>query len=150
MLIPNGTHIMVLDGSKRVLYRNDGEAIEPDLTLIEDIEKPSSSTAEQGTDRPGRQFESAGTSRGAYESTDYHQQEEDRFTLEAVDQLNRLSADGKHKVILVATPHVLGLMPPLLNAATQNLLLAEINKDYAGRSARDIAHMLVQHNATQL
>ncbi len=149
MLIPNGTLIMVLDGAKRALYRNDGDAIEPELTLIEDIEKPSRSTTEQGTDRPGRRFESAGVSRGAYDGSDYHQQDEDRFARQAADQLNGLSAFGTHKIVLVAAAHVLGLMRSQLTAATQNLMLAEINKDYAGRSARDIATMLVQSLVSQ-
>jgi len=147
MLIPNGTHIMVLDGAKRVLYRNDGEAIEPDLVRIADTSHHSAETHDQGTERPGRRFESAGSSRGAYENSDYHQRDEDDFAVKSADILNALATDERHKLILVAAPRVLGVMRQHMTAETKRQLLAEIDKDYAGRSAHDVAEMLVQHVA---
>lgn len=145
MIVPNGTLIMVVDGAKSSLFRNTGGALAPELALIESSDEPSPSTAELGTDRPGRRFESRGTSRGAYESPDYHQQEEDRFSRDAAAHLNRLAAEGDHKLILVATAKVLGTMRPHIEAATHHLLIGEIAKDYAGRPARDVAEMLIRH-----
>lgn len=145
MIVPNGTLIMVVDGAKSSLFRNTGGALAPELALIESSDEPSPSTAELGTDRPGLRFESRGTSRGAYESPDYHQQEEDRFSRDAAAHLNRLAAEGDHKLILVAAAKVLGTMRPHIEAATHHLLIGEIAKDYAGRPARDVAEMLIRH-----
>lgn len=145
MIVPNGTLIMVVDGARSSLFRNTGPALAPELALVESSDDRSPSTAELGTDRPGRRFESMGTGRGAYEGPDYHQQEEDRFSRDAATHLNRLAANGDHKLILVAAPKVLGAMRPHIEAATQHLLISEIAKDYAGRPARDVAEMLIRH-----
>ena len=145
MIVPNGTLVLVVDGARSALFRNVGTALGPDLKLIETADQPSPRTATAGTDRPGRQHESTGTRRGSYESPDYHQQDEDRFALRAAEQLNRVAADGGHKLILVAAPKVLGTMRTHITAATQQLLIAEIAKDYAGRAASDVADMLSRH-----
>ena len=140
-----GTLILVVDGARSSLFRNTGAALAPELVKIESLDHQSPSTTELGTDRPGRRFESVGTGRGAYESPDYHQQEEDDFARDATAHLNRLAADGKHKLILVATPKVLGTMRPHIAAKTHQLLIGEIAKNYAGRSAQDVADLLVRH-----
>lgn len=145
MIVPNGTLILVVDGARSSLFRNTGAALAPELVKIESLDHQSPSTTQLGTDRPGRRFESVGTGRGAYESPDYHQQEEDDFARDATAHLNRLAADGKHKLILVATPKVLGTMRPHIAAKTHQLLIGEIAKDYAGRSAQDVADLLVRH-----
>lgn len=139
MIVPNGTLIMVVDGARSSLFRNTGAALSPELVKIESLD------TQLGTDRPGRRFESVGTGRGAYESPDYHQQEEDKFARDAAAHLNRLAADGKHKLILVATPKVLGIMRPHIAEDAHQLIIGEIAKDYAGRSARDVADLLVRH-----
>lgn len=144
MIVPNGTQILVVDGAKSSLFRNEGDAFAPELVLIKNLDRPSKSTAELGTDRPGRRFESMGRSRGAYEHPDYHQQEEDHFARVAAEHLNELAADGDYKLILVATPKVLGTMRPHINAAARHQLIAEIAKDFAGRPAHVLARMLVQ------
>lgn len=145
MIVPNGTLIMVLDGARSALFRNTGPALAPELELIESTDDPAPSTSELGTDRPGRRFESAGSSRGAYEASDYHQQAEDRFAGDAAAQLNRIAATGEHKLILVADPRVLGTMRPHIAAATRHLLIGEITRDYAGRPACDVAELLIRH-----
>jgi protein required for attachment to host cells len=143
MIVPNGTLIMVIDGAQMSLFRNDGEALAPRLTQIEHGDDPALSSAELGSDRPGRSFQSSGTARSSYDGPDYHQQEEDRFTLEAATKLNALASAKGARLILVAAPHALGIMRPHLDAATKHALKAEIPKDLAGRSAQDIAEILV-------
>jgi protein required for attachment to host cells len=145
MIVPNGTLIMVVDGARMLLYRNDGKALEPELTLVDSAADPSPQTAELGSDRPGRRFESVGTGRGAYEGPDYHQQAEDRFSHGAATRLNDLASQGEDSLILVAAPHVLGVIRPLLAPTTQEGMLASIAKDYTGHAPRDISEMLAKH-----
>lgn len=145
MIVPNGTLIMVLDGAQMSLFRNDGEAFAPRLTEIEHGDDPALSTAELGSDRPGRSFQSSGTARSSYDGPDYHQKEEDRFTLKAATKLNALASAKGARLVLVAAPHVLGIMRPHLDASTKHTLKAEIPKDFSGRSAQDVAEMLVNH-----
>jgi len=147
MIVPNGTVVMVLDGAKMALYRNVGEAFAPELELLESVEEEIPSSAELGSDRPGRHFESMGTSRGAYEAPDYHQEEEARFAREAAGRLNLLAADEHVRLILIADPRILGLVRPQLDEATVERLAAQIDRNYAGRSARDVGELLAGYEA---
>lgn len=142
MLVAHGTYIMVVDGAKRSLFRNWGNGVAPDLELIDHRENHAERTADLGSDKPGRSFQSAGNGRSAHDSTDYHQQEEDGFAHAAADQLNVVLTDSVGG-ILIAPPHVLGVMRQRLNPDVRARMTAEIAKDYAGRSVADISAMLV-------
>ncbi len=141
MLVTHGTYIMVVDGAKRSLFRNRGNDFAPDLELIDHRENDTERTADLGSDKPGRSFQSAGNGRSAHESTDYHQQEEDRFAQAAADQLNVILTDSVGG-ILIAPPHVLGAMRKRLKPDVRARITAEIDKDFAGRSVADISAML--------
>lgn len=142
MLIPHGAHVMVVDGAKMALFRNSGRDVAPKLDLIEQERDIGPRTSEIGSDQPGRGFQSMGGHRAAYEQTDYHQLLEDKFAAQASAKLEALLAVEDAKVILVAAPRVLGTMRKRLKPQSRGRLIAEIDKDYAGRSAADIAEML--------
>jgi protein required for attachment to host cells len=142
MLIPHGAHVMVVDGARLALFRNKGKDFDPKLELIEQEQDVTPRTSDIGTDQPGRGFQSVGGHREAYEQTDYHQLLEDKFAAQACIKLEALLAKGEGRAILIAAPRVLGEMRKQLNPKTRQRLIAEIDKDYAGRSAADIARML--------
>jgi protein required for attachment to host cells len=142
MLVAHGTHIMVVDGEKMSLFRNRGKDFEPVLERIDHRENHADKTVNIGSDKPGRSFQSSSNARSAHESTDYHQQEEDRFANGAADQLNTLLTDG-NSGILIAAPHVLGVMRKRLKSDVRTRITAEIDKDYAGLSIADITTLLV-------
>jgi protein required for attachment to host cells len=142
MLVSHGTHIMVIDGANMSLFRNRGKDFAPDLERIDHKENHTEMTATLGSDKPGRSFQSAGKNRSAHESTDYHQQVEDRFASAAADQLNALLTDSISG-ILIAAPHVLGVMRKRLHQDARARITAEIDKDYAHRSVADITALLV-------
>jgi protein required for attachment to host cells len=143
MLVAHGTYVMVIDGANMSLFRNRGKDFAPDLEQLDQRESHSESSSRLGSDKPGRSFQSAGSARSAHESTDYHQQEEDRFANAAADQLNALLTDSVNG-ILIAAPHVLGVMRKRLHQHTRARITAEIDKDYAGRTVVDITSLLVR------
>jgi protein required for attachment to host cells len=142
MLVAHGTYIMAVDGAKMSLFRNRGKDFAPELEQLENRENHSARTTDLGSDRPGRSFQSAGNGRSAHEGTDYHQQEEDQFANDAADQLSALLTDSVNG-ILIAAPHVLGVMRRRFKPDTRARITAEINKDYAQRSVADITTLLV-------
>lgn len=142
MLVAHAAHIMVIDGANRTLFRNRGNDFAPDLERIDHRHRQTGRTTDLGTDKPGRSFQSSGSARSAHESSDYHQQEEDRFANEAADQLNVLLTAGA-SAILIAAPHVLGVMRNRLVPEARSRITAEIDKDYAQRSVADITALLV-------
>lgn len=143
MLVAHGTHIMVIDGANKSLFRNRGSGLEPELERIDHRVNQVKRTNEIGSDKPGRNFQSVGNARSAHEASDYHQEEEDRFAIAAADQLNVLLTDSVSG-ILIAPPHVLGVMRKHLKADVRARIIAEIDKDYAGRSADDITELLAR------
>jgi len=72
LIIPKGTHILVGDGSKALLLVNEGTVPEPDFKVEHVFSQKNPPTREQGTDRPGRAFSSAGYRRAAMADTDWH------------------------------------------------------------------------------
>lgn len=147
MLVPHGTMIMVLDGAKMALFRNRGKDFSPILEPVEHSQHHAAKTAELGSDRPGRSFNSKGHSRSAYQSADYHQAEEDDFAKAATATLNALAVASDLAFIVVAAPTALGMMRKHYGADLRKHLIGEIDKDYASRSAADIAIMLRDHEA---
>lgn len=145
MLIAHDVLIMALDGARMSLFRNKGSVRAPKLELLVEEDQKTPSTAKLGDDQPGRSFQSIGDARGAYETTDLHQQAEDEFALEMAELLVFHMHDDERRAILIAPPHVLGLMRKHLPKDIRERLIAEINKDYAGRTASDVAELLEKH-----
>ena len=145
MLISHGAIISVLDGAKMSILRNRGKDFAADLELVEHGAKRASSTAELGTDKPGRSFSSAGRARSAYPSSDYHQAEEDAFATAAADKLNGLAQQSHLDFIVIAAPRVLGVMRQHYSSGLRKQMVAEIAKDYAGRPIADVTELLRHH-----
>ncbi len=147
MLVSHGAMILVIDGGKMSLFRNCGKDFAADLKLVEKGAKHTANTAELGTEKPGRSFSPTGKSRNAHPSTDFHQAEEDAFATAATEKLNGLAKQSNLDFIVVAAPRVLGVMRQHYSAAFRKRLVAEIDKDYAGRPVADIAELLRHHEA---
>jgi protein required for attachment to host cells len=147
MLVFHGAMILVADGAKLSLFRNRGRDFAIDLELIEHSEKHAGHTAEMGTDKAGRSFSSAGYGRSAYETTDFHQGEEDEFARTAIDSLNARAQHSDLDFIIVAAPHVLGMMRPRYSPELKKRLIAEIDRDYAGRPGADVSELLLNYSA---
>jgi protein required for attachment to host cells len=145
MLIPHGIHVMVVDGGKMALYRNSGKDFAPHLDLIEEKERHTPRTSSLGNDHPGRGYQRVGSERASYETTDLHQLHEDAFVDEAAERLGTLLNGEADRAILVAAPHVLGVIRKDLSPDIRSRLIAEIDKDYAGKSATEITQMLSSH-----
>ena len=144
MLIPHGALVMVVDGANMQVFRNSGEDSAPKLMPLGEGARKAARTSALGTDRPGRAFQSGIPARSSYETTDYHQVEEDRFAEEAAQLFDALLKDDVPG-ILVAAPRTLSVMRRHLGAETLSRLLAEIDKDYAQRPVAEIETMLERY-----
>jgi protein required for attachment to host cells len=142
MLIAHDALVMALDGARMSLFRNKGNEREPNFELLAEEHQKAPSTADLGDDQPGRTFQSVGSTRGAYEGTDWHQQQEDEFAEEMAALFNFHMADEARKGVLIAPPKVLGTIRKHLHPDARSRLIAEIDKDYAGRTVMEIAELL--------
>ena len=129
---PKVTLIAVADGSQARFYLHDrvGEPIRPAPYPAMGIENPP--THEQGTDRPGRTFNSVGGRRSAMETSDWHQQAEDSFARAVADRIEGILADAPGwRLVLAAPPDTLGMLRQALSAKARQRLLGELAKDFA-------------------
>lgn len=143
MRIATGTLVLVADGSKMLLLRNDGDAVYPELNVIEHRTIGNPPNREQMSDAPGISFSSMGTERDTYEEADPHQQREDRFAAEAAAALSKTVKVNEGDVIVVAPPDTLGVLRRHYDGATTARLIVEIDKDLTGHPVPEITRLLM-------
>ncbi len=131
--------VVVCDGVKALVFRNDGDAELLNLTLLDVRFEPDPPTRELGSDRPGRTFQSHGFNRSAEDETDWHAQAEVAFLSRVAERLDAAVREGSIKhVVLVAPPKALGLLRQQLSPAARAAVTAEVAKDLARLSTPEI------------
>ncbi|NWM25178.1 host attachment protein, partial [Escherichia coli] len=76
----------------------------PNLQLERKEEQENPANGEQASDAPGRSFQSVGARRSAYEETDFHQLEEDRFAADAAALLKERALRNEFESLIIVAP----------------------------------------------
>lgn len=146
MKIDHDALVMVVDGGKMLLFRNDGDAAFPTLKVEEAVEQINPSGHEQASDAPGRAYSPAGSARSAVEQTDFHQQNEDRLASDACALLNRRAqANDYEQLVIIAPPRMLGEMRKHYHKDLEDRLIGEIAKDLTGHPVPDIEQAILKN-----
>lgn len=144
MQLPHKSFIVVADGRKMLFFRNEGDAMHPNLVVERVREQENPPTDEQGTDSPGRTFASNGTGRSAYEETDWHQLEEDRFAAETAELLKKRALRNDYDALFViAPPKTLGELRKHYHKEVSGRLIGELDKDLTGHPVDQIEKILI-------
>lgn len=152
MEIPHDAMVVVADGRKMLLFRNQGDEKFPKLEVVTHEEKIIPATGDQATDGPGTTFsgsQASGTmgagaaNRSSYEQTDFQQLEEDRFAAETAEMLKgRALRNEFSQLIVVAPPRALGELRKHYHKEVESRLIGEIAKDYANRPTDEIEKLI--------
>lgn len=146
MQIDPGALVLVADGRKMLFFRNKGDAAIPNLETEQVEKQDNPADRDQGTDTPGRAFNSVGGHRSAMSETNFHDLEEDRFAAQAADILkHRAFANDYEKLIIVAPPGTLGEMRKHYHKEVQDRLTGEIAKDLVNHPVADIEKIIADH-----
>jgi protein required for attachment to host cells len=122
--------VVVCDGAKALILENVGDEVFPNFRTKEVYEQDDPPTHQQGTDAPGRAFQSVGSMRSAMEQTDWHDQAEHRFLEKLIERLDKAVRTGETKsLIIAAPPRALGMLRPLYSHGLRQAVRAEIDKD---------------------
>ena len=143
MLIENGAWVLVADGEKYVLLKNQGDADLMDLRVIrhEEVENPPN--RDQGADRPGRREDGAGPGRSAMEETDWNRLEKERFAADVAEQLRHAALGDEFKsLVIVADPRTLGALRASMHKGVAERVVGEIDKNLTGMSVDKIERAL--------
>ena len=144
MQVPHNSVVVVADGKKMLFFRNEGDAEFPKLEVERKREQENPPDREQKTDEPGRTFDaSGGAGRSAYEETDFHQLEEDRFAHETAEILKKRALRNEFEsLIIVAPPRTLGELRKHYHKEVEKRLAAEVAKDLTGHPVAEIEKIL--------
>jgi len=129
--IPHDAFVFVGDGRKALFLRNEGDEKFPNLKTERVFVEDNPPTHEQGTDRPGRTFQRAGTNvRSAMENTDWHELEEHRFAQRVAAAFEQLVRERRVKaLVVVAPPRTLADLRHAFHTDVKDRIIAEIDKD---------------------
>jgi protein required for attachment to host cells len=90
MRIPHDSYVLVADGAKMLFFRNEGDAENLDLKVLAAEQQADGADHDIKTDQAGRMPGSLGMGGGSTANeSDFHQQAEDRFAVEAANRINR-------------------------------------------------------------
>ena len=141
--VPAEALIVVGDGEKALFLRNKGDPQEIQLEVEEILGHDNPATHEQGTDKPGRAFASAGTARSALEETDWHQLGEERFAADVASTLYRLAHANKFEaLVVVAPPKVLGNLRKTFHKEVVDRITGELPKNLTSHPVPEIEKLL--------
>ena len=143
LLIRHGEWVVVCDGAKALVLKNDGDIRAPNLKTVQVFEQKDLATHILGTDAPGRTFNSVGSARSAVEQTDWHDQAERAFLTQLAQHLEEALASGKTKsLIIVASPRALGMIRSAYSHAVKGAVRIEVDKDLVRMPVHEIEKRL--------
>lgn len=143
MRIAHKALVVVADGRKLLMFRNDGGADDPRLTIEDKDVQDNPAQRDHGTDAPGRAAASVGTARSAFSETDFHQQEEDRFAADLAERLKvRALRNDYAELVVVAPPRTLGELRKHYHKEVAGRLKGELAKDLTGHPVGEIETLL--------
>lgn len=145
MPLPNNALVLVTDGRKTLFFRNEGDENQIDLRTEAHDERVDAPDREMKTDAPGAIGQSGGYSgRVAYEETDFHQLEEDRWAHAAAEEVNKpVLRNDFEALAIVAPPKTLGELRKKLHKEAERRVICEIPKEMTKRPIPDIEALLI-------
>jgi protein required for attachment to host cells len=147
--LPNNALVLVTDGRKTLFFRNEGDQNQIDLRTEAHDERVDLKDSEMKTDAPGAIGQSAGYSgRVAYEETDFHQLEEDRWAKDAAEELKKRALNNDFEaLVIIAPPKLLGVLRKELHKEVERRIVLTLNKEMTDRPIPDIEDLLVGESA---
>jgi protein required for attachment to host cells len=140
--IDQGDWVVVCDGKKALILENIGDWKFPNLHTREVFEQDNPPTHEQGSDAPGRSFQSVGSMRSAMDQTDWHEKAERDFLHDLMGRLDAaIGAGDTSSLVMVAPPRALGIIRAAYSPHVRSALRGEVDKDFV----RMPVHEIEQH-----
>jgi len=142
-ILSRKTWVVIADGEKALLLRNLKNHPYPDLQVVAKEEQENPSDGDQKTDRPGRRADGGTHQKSTMTEADWHNLAKDRFAKELSDLLYKHAHSGAfERLILVASPQVLGVLRADLHANVADLVIAEIPKTLTNHPLDKIEELL--------
>lgn len=144
MEVPHDAMVVVADGRKVLMLRNQGDAEYLNLQVVQKQLHPNPKTSDQKTDSSGRSASNPSGS-GTMGETDFHQLEENRFAAEVAEMLRDEALHNSFEsLIIVAPPKTLGELRKHYHASVTERLAGELAKDLTDHPVPEIEAALLK------
>ncbi|WP_289150290.1 host attachment family protein [uncultured Salipiger sp.] len=133
------TWVVVTDSEKALFLRNLTDHENPNLDLFDAEAQENPSDREQGANRPGRMNDGGMGQRSALDDTDWHELQKERFAADLAEKLYAEAHRGAfERLVLVASPKVLGDLRAALHKEVADKIVAEIPKTLTNHPVAEI------------
>ena len=139
------TWVVVTASEKALFLRNLTDHADPNLEIIGSETQDNPSDQAQSANRPGRKQDTGPGQKSAMEDTDWHQLAKERFAADLSDILYKKAHAGEFdRVVLVASPEVLGNLRQDMHKEVLARVVAEVPKTLTNHTVRDIEKLVKQ------
>ncbi|MBY5931402.1 host attachment family protein [Tateyamaria omphalii] len=137
--LDQGTWVVVADSEKVLFLRNLTDQQDPNFEVTDVEEQENPSDIEQSANRPGRMHDGGPGHKSAMDDTDWHELAKERFAKELADMLYEDAHKGAfEKLVLVASPQVLGIVRDEMHKVVADKVVAEIPKTLTNHPVNEI------------
>lgn len=139
----NETWVLVADGEKALFLVNEGDEDYPVLRVRHEELQDNPPNRELAANRPGRQKESTSAARSAYEDTDWHQLNKERFADHLAEMLYERAHRGRFdRIVLVAPPKILAELREKMHKEVADRVVGEVPKTLTNHPLDEIEKIL--------
>jgi protein required for attachment to host cells len=140
------TWVVIADAARARVFETRGRGTK--LAAVDDMamDVELAPSRELASDRPGRSFESVGSTRHAMEGTDPHREQKRRFARRIAEAVEaRQAANSFDRLVLVAPPVTMGDLRAVLPAKVKAAVAAEVVADLTNTPMRELPAHLSEH-----
>lgn len=139
--LEQGTWVIIADGEKALVMENITDAQDPNLVVVS-VEEPDAGPAKP-SDRAGRRADTGPNQKSAVEEDTWKTHARSLFVQDVANLLNRKGLKGAYKrLVLVASPHVLGLLRRRLHSEVLAKVVAEVDKTLTNHPLHKVERIL--------
>ena len=143
--LTNGTLVVVTDSEKALFLVNRTDDENPYLEVMDKETEENPPDREQTANRRGRQSESTGPRTYAYDETDFHELQKERFASDLADRLYEMAHRGAYdRLVLVASPQVLGVVRDEMHKEVADKVVAEIDKTLTNHPLDELEKVVIE------
>ncbi len=139
--LEQGTWVIIADGEKALVMENVTDAQDPNLVVVsvEENDAPLS----KPSDRAGRRYDTGPNQKSAVEESSWKAHAKSLFVQDVANLLNKKGLKGSFKrLVLVASPHVLGLLRRRLHSEVLAKVVAEVDKTLTNHPLHKVEKVL--------
>lgn len=137
--LEQGTWVVVTDSEKALFLRNLTDHADPNLDVFDEDAQENPSDREQSANRPGRMHDGGPSQKSALDDTDWHELAKERFAADLAEKLYSEAHKGSFKkLVIVASPQVLGVLRDEMHKEVADKIIAEVPKTLTNHPIRKI------------